>query len=277
MATLDRSLRHAGVTAFLVDPAQTKGIRIRELDMRTLRRDNLAEVSFEESFVPDDAVLGGEKRGFPILGGALDMGRYSVAARCVGQAQRCIDLALPYARDRKAFGQPIGGFQLIQQKLSEMICRTEQARLLVYRLGRMKDAGHARTSLEAWLRGTARAASAIPRSRNSCDSRVSETKRQSRHDASSHPGVASWPWHGSRPGPQPGLYSRLSCAKLPDHDDAAREAEAFRPNRRPLAIMVARKLPARGALPRRPIPAGSLPRQRFAGSVLALRGLHARG
>src|SRR6202008_5194761 len=52
MATVDRSLRHAGVTAFLVDPSQTKGISIRELDMRTLRRDNLAEVAFEDAFVP---------------------------------------------------------------------------------------------------------------------------------------------------------------------------------------------------------------------------------
>jgi alkylation response protein AidB-like acyl-CoA dehydrogenase len=149
VATLDRSQRHAGVTAFLVDPAEAEGIAIRELPMRTLRRDNLAEVAFEDVFVPDDALLGAPGQGFPILGAALDMGRYSVAARCVGQAQRCLDLALPYARERKAFGQPIGDFQLIQQKLTDMICRTEQARLLVYRLGRMRDAGIARTSIEA--------------------------------------------------------------------------------------------------------------------------------
>jgi alkylation response protein AidB-like acyl-CoA dehydrogenase len=151
VATLDRSRRHAGVTAFLVDPRATTGIAISELPMRTLRRDNLAEVAFEDAFVPDDALLGEPGKGFPILGAALDMGRYSVAARCVGQAQRCLDLALPYAAERRAFGQPIGDFQLIQQKLSDMVCRTEQARLLVYRLGRMKDAGEGRTSLEASL------------------------------------------------------------------------------------------------------------------------------
>jgi hypothetical protein len=149
VATLDRAQRHAGVTAFLIDPTQTDGIAIRELPMRTLRRDNLAEVAFSDAFVPDDAVLGAPGRGFPILGSALDMGRYSVAARCVGQAQRCLDLALPYAGERQAFGRPIGDFQLVQQKLTDMICRTEQARLLVYRLGRMKDAGIARTSIEA--------------------------------------------------------------------------------------------------------------------------------
>jgi alkylation response protein AidB-like acyl-CoA dehydrogenase len=149
VATLDRARRHAGVTAFLVDVKATAGIAVSELSMRTLRRDNLAEVAFEDAFVPDSALLGEPGQGFPVLGAALDVGRYSVAARCVGQAQRCLDLALPYAGERQAFGRPIGDFQLVQQKLADMICRTEQARLLVYRLGRMKDAGVARTSLEA--------------------------------------------------------------------------------------------------------------------------------
>jgi alkylation response protein AidB-like acyl-CoA dehydrogenase len=72
-----------------------------------------------------------------------------VAGRCVGQSQRCIDLAIPYALDRTAFGQKIGEFQLIQAKITAMICRTQQARHLVYQLGRMKDAGVARCSMEA--------------------------------------------------------------------------------------------------------------------------------
>jgi alkylation response protein AidB-like acyl-CoA dehydrogenase len=149
VATLDRAQKHAGVTAFLVDPKQTSGIGIRELEMRTLRRDNLAQVSFDDALVPEDALLGAPGKGFPILGSALDMGRFSVAARCVGQAQRCLDLALPYARERHSFGQPIGQHQLIQHKLPDMACRLEQARLLVYRLGKMKDAGIERCSIEA--------------------------------------------------------------------------------------------------------------------------------
>ena len=128
-----------------------KGLTIGEFPMRTLKRDNLAEVHFEDVFVPDEAVLGTPGGGFPILGGALDMGRFSVAARCVGQAQRAIDLTAPYAMDREAFGQPIGEFQLVQAKLAEMVARTEQARQLVYRLGRMKDAGVERCSLESSL------------------------------------------------------------------------------------------------------------------------------
>ncbi len=150
VATLDRAKKHRGVTAFLVDPKQP-GIGIGEFPMRTLKRDNLAEVHFDGAFVPDEALLGKEGGGFPVLGSALDTGRYSVAARCVGQAQRCIDLSLAYAREREAFGQKIGEFQMIQQKLADMIVRTESARALVYRLGRMKDAGAPRASMEASL------------------------------------------------------------------------------------------------------------------------------
>jgi hypothetical protein len=151
VASLDLSKKHKGVTAFLIDPHQTEGLTISDFPMRTLKRDNLAEVHFEGAFVPAAGLLGKEGGGFPILGGALDTGRFSVAARCVGQAQRCLDLALPYAMERHAFGQPIGEFQMIQQKIADMVSRTEQARLLVYRLGRMKDAGIGRCSLESSL------------------------------------------------------------------------------------------------------------------------------
>ncbi|MBW2275791.1 MAG: acyl-CoA dehydrogenase family protein [Deltaproteobacteria bacterium] len=161
VATLDRSKAHKGVTAFLVDPHSTEGITISDFPMRTLRRDNLAEVHFEDAFVPEDAVLGQEGRGFPVLGAALDMGRFSVAARCVGQAQRCLDLSIPYAMEREAFGQKIGEFQLIQLKVAEMVSRTEQARLLVYRLGRMKDAGLERCSIEASLAKLAASRAAV--------------------------------------------------------------------------------------------------------------------
>jgi glutaryl-CoA dehydrogenase (non-decarboxylating) len=151
VATLDRAAKHKGVTALLVDPSQSEGIHIGAFPMRTLKRDNLAEVHFENVFVPDDGLLGKEGGGFPVLGGALDMGRYSVAARCVGQAQRCIDLAVAYAGEREAFGQKIGEFQMIQKMVADMVCRTESARALVYRLGRMKDAGVQRASLESSL------------------------------------------------------------------------------------------------------------------------------
>ncbi len=149
VASIDLTKKHKGVTAFLVDPHATEGIAIGEFPMRTLKRDNLAEVNFEDAFVPDEAVLGEPGQGFPVLGSALDMGRFSVAARQIGQAQRAIDLAVPYALEREAFGQKIGEFQMIQQKLTDMICRAQQARHVVYQLGRMKDAGAERCSMES--------------------------------------------------------------------------------------------------------------------------------
>ncbi|MFP8873018.1 MAG: acyl-CoA dehydrogenase family protein [Myxococcota bacterium] len=149
VASIDRSKKHKGVTAFLIDPKQTDGIVIGDFPMRTLKRDNLAEVHFQDAFVPEEWVLGKAGGGFPVLGSALDMGRFSVAARCVGQAQRALDLALPYALDREAFGQKIGEFQLIQQKIADMTCRVQWARNAVYQLGRMKDAGVERCSMES--------------------------------------------------------------------------------------------------------------------------------
>jgi len=147
-ATIDPEQRHRGVTTFLVEPGLA-GVEIAELPMRTLKRDNLAIIHFDGVEVEDAAVLGEVGGGFPILGAALDMGRFSVAARCVGQAQRAIDLTVPYATEREAFGQRIGEFQMIQQKIADMICRTEAARSIVYRLGRMKDAGIERCTVEA--------------------------------------------------------------------------------------------------------------------------------
>lgn len=150
VASIDREKKHKGVTAFVFDPREVKsGLSIGKFPMRTLKRDNLAEVHFEDAFIPDEALLGEPGGGFPILGKALDTGRFSVAARCVGQAQRCLDLATPYAMEREAFGQKIGNFQMTQQKVSDMVCRTQQARLLVYQLGRMKDAGVKRASMES--------------------------------------------------------------------------------------------------------------------------------
>lgn len=151
VASVDLAKKHKGVTAFLVDPHESEGITIGAFPMRTLQRDNLAEVHFDGVFVPDANLLGEPGGGFPVLGSALDMGRYSVAARCVGQSQRCIDLAVAYAGEREAFGQKIGEFQMIQQKIADMVCRTEGARGVVYRLGRMKDAGIERASMEASL------------------------------------------------------------------------------------------------------------------------------
>ncbi|MBI2954432.1 MAG: acyl-CoA dehydrogenase family protein [Chloroflexi bacterium] len=148
LATLDRSLRHKGVCAFVVE-RETPGISSRPFPLHVLKRGNTAEVTFEDVYVPRENLLAGEGEGFKIVGSALDTGRYSVASRAVGQAQGCVDFALKYAGERVQFGQEIGRFQMVQQMLADMVTSVEASRLLVRRVGYLKDAGVERASFEA--------------------------------------------------------------------------------------------------------------------------------
>lgn len=147
-ASIDRNLKHKGVTAFIVEKG-TPGLSVNPIRLHGLRRGDVCELVFEDCRVPVANRLGKEREGFKILGSAVDTGRFSVASRCVGQAQACIDASLKYARGRLAFDQEIGKFQMIQQKIADMITSVEAARLLVRRLGELKDAGVKRASLEA--------------------------------------------------------------------------------------------------------------------------------
>jgi alkylation response protein AidB-like acyl-CoA dehydrogenase len=91
--------------------------------------------------VPDSARLGEVGQGFKVAMSALDNGRISLGAGCVGIAQGCLDASLAYARERRQFGKPIAGFQLVQELLAEMSVETEAARLLVWRAAASSDAG----------------------------------------------------------------------------------------------------------------------------------------
>lgn len=148
LATVDPTLRHRGMCAFLV-PRDTPGLETRPLALHVLKRGDTAQVRFNGVRVPADQRLGDEGDGFRVIGSALDVGRFSVASRCVGQAQACLDAALSYARRREQFGQEIGRFQLVQGLLADMITSVEAARLLVRRVGQLKDAGLERASFEA--------------------------------------------------------------------------------------------------------------------------------
>ncbi|MCL5960503.1 MAG: acyl-CoA dehydrogenase family protein [Chloroflexi bacterium] len=148
LATLDRSLRHKGICAFIVE-RNSPGVGCKPIPMHCLKRGNTAEVAFEDVFVPKENLLGNEGEGFKIVGAALDRGRFSVASRAIGHAQACVDVALKYANERSQFGQTIANFQMIQQLLADMISQTEAARLLVRRVGLLKDAGVERASFEA--------------------------------------------------------------------------------------------------------------------------------
>jgi alkylation response protein AidB-like acyl-CoA dehydrogenase len=98
-----------------------------------LRGQDTAELFLDEVRVPDHQRLGEEGRGFGIAMTALAKGRMSVAASAVGTAQAALDASLRYALERRQFGKPIAGFQLVQEMLSDMAVDVDAARLMVWR------------------------------------------------------------------------------------------------------------------------------------------------
>jgi len=98
-------------------------------------------LAFDGCRVPEGNLLGSRGAGFKQFLHVLDIGRIGVAAMGLGLAQGALDQALAYARERKAFGQPISKFQAIQGKLADMATEIEAARLLVYKAARLKDKG----------------------------------------------------------------------------------------------------------------------------------------
>lgn len=140
-AQTDPPLDHRGLGCFLVDTAQP-GYQAREIRHKMgLHGSDTASISLDGVFVSDDDVLGEVGQGFRIAMSALDGGRYSVAAGCVGVCQGCLDASVAYAQQREQFGRPIASFQLVQAMLAEMRIRTDCARMLVWRAGFERDQG----------------------------------------------------------------------------------------------------------------------------------------
>jgi alkylation response protein AidB-like acyl-CoA dehydrogenase len=130
-----------GVTAFLV-PTDSAGFDHREIKGKLgLRGQSTGELILSGVRVPDTARLGDEGQGFKIAMAALDKGRMSVAAGCVGLARAALEAATQYAGERHQFGKPIAGFQLVQQMLADMAVGTDAARLLVWRVADAIDRG----------------------------------------------------------------------------------------------------------------------------------------
>jgi len=145
-ATMDRSLRHRGICAFLV-PTDTPGFRREPMPGHELghRAASHAHIHFDDCRVPKDALLGEPGQGFRIAMSALDDGRLGVAAGAVGVAQACLDACIDFTRERRAFGQRVADFQMIQSTLADMAADVEAARLLVYRAAWVKDQGRPST------------------------------------------------------------------------------------------------------------------------------------
>ncbi|WP_051612846.1 acyl-CoA dehydrogenase family protein [Hyphomonas polymorpha] len=131
----------ASVTAFIVEKA-FKGFSVaRKLDKMGMRGSYTGELVFQDCFVPDENVLGAPGQGTGILMSGLDYERTVLSGGPIGIMQACIDTVLPYARDRKQFGQSIGNFQLIQAKLADMYVALNSSRAYVYAVAKACDEG----------------------------------------------------------------------------------------------------------------------------------------
>ena len=140
-ATIDKSLRHRGITAFIVEkgtPGFSVGKNENKLGFRGL---SAAELIFEDCSVPQENRLGEEGRGFRIALEALDESRITVGAEAVGIAQAALDASINYAKERQQFGQRIANFQAIQWMLADMATQIEAARVLTYYAAGLQDKG----------------------------------------------------------------------------------------------------------------------------------------
>ena len=140
-ATVDRSLGHKGITAFIVERA-FPGFSSDSLHGKLgVRAGNTGILYFSDCEVPVANRVGEEGEGFTIAMSAIDQGRYTVAAGSVGLAVACLDASVKYAHERKAFGEEIGRHQLVKQMLARMQQGIEAGRLLVWKAGWLKNQG----------------------------------------------------------------------------------------------------------------------------------------
>lgn len=132
---------NGGVTAFLIERGM-KGFSVsKKLDKMGMRGSDTAELVFEDCEVPEDNIMGGEGRGAAVLMSGLDYERAVLAAGPLGIMQAALDVVLPYVRERKQFGKPIGSFQLMQAKIADMYVALNSARTYVYAVAKACDAG----------------------------------------------------------------------------------------------------------------------------------------
>ena len=140
-ATIDKSLRHRGITAFIVEKG-TPGFSVGKLESKLgFHGLSAAELIFEDCFVPEENRLGEEGKGFRIALESIDESRITVAAEAVGISQAALDAAVSYAMERQQFGQRIANFQAIQWMLADMATQVEAARQLTYYAADLQDKG----------------------------------------------------------------------------------------------------------------------------------------
>ena len=129
------------ITCFLV-PTDSPGFSAHAIKGKLgLRAQDTGELTLDGVRVPAENVLGEEGGGMKVALSALDNGRISLAAGCVGIAQGCLEACLAYTKERQQFGRSIASFQLVQELLAEIAVETDAARLLTWRAALAADAG----------------------------------------------------------------------------------------------------------------------------------------
>jgi len=134
--------KHSGITAFIVE-TNSKGFIRTKMPGKELghRASDHAHILFENCFVPEDRVLGGENNGFKVAMSALDHGRLGVASGALGVHEACLDACLDFSRKRKQFGSRIGDFEMVQAGIADMKTSLEASRHLIYNAAWKKDQG----------------------------------------------------------------------------------------------------------------------------------------
>src|SRR3954467_843002 len=128
----DPDAGYDGFSLFLVDMDLPGVVREKKLEKLGMHASDTALLAFQDVRVPADAILGQEGKGFYHIMWELQGERLIGAAGCVAGAQRCFDRTMEYAKERTAFGRPIGNFQVIRHKFAEMATKIESARQMVY-------------------------------------------------------------------------------------------------------------------------------------------------
>lgn len=140
-AKTDESLRHKGISAFIVEKGRP-GLAVGHIeDKMGLRASDTADLIFEDCRVPAENLLGAEGQGFAIAMAGLDSGRIGIGAQSVGVARAALEAAVKYAKEREQFGQSISKFQGLRWMIADMATEIEAARQLVLSAAWMKDSG----------------------------------------------------------------------------------------------------------------------------------------
>jgi isovaleryl-CoA dehydrogenase len=130
-----------GITAFLIERRFKGFSTAQKLDKLGMRGSNTSELLFDDCEVPIENVLGKEGEGVKVLMSGLDYERVVLAGIGVGIMHACLDVVVPYVRERKQFGRPIGEFQLMQAKVADMYTAMNSARSYVYAVAAASDRG----------------------------------------------------------------------------------------------------------------------------------------